>query len=241
MSISGVMRELWPRRILIALGAVLAIGLGLKVAGGAEDGSGIARTSVLLDTPDPQLLDPTPPGVKSLAWRATLLAEVLGAEPAHGRIARDAGIPAAQLAVVEPKLNVPTVPASLPRAAAEAAAVTPEPYVLIVRTDGVLPLISIKTTAPDREGAVRLAEAATGSLRATAALGDAPKVSRFVVNRVGAIKTRELAGDGRLLIASALAISFFGLWCAAIALVGRIGPGSSAPAGRREQLSAAAR
>lgn len=216
-------RALWRRRIFVSLGAVLAIATAAKFAAGTAAGGARAEVRVLLDTPQSQLINADPARVKSLPWRANLLSQLLGTEPARRQLAREAGIPAHQLAVVNSDLATPTVPASLPLAAANAAASPPEVYLLSVHSDATIPLISLEAQAPDRGAAARLAEAAAHALKISAAPADMPKAQSFIAEPVGPITTRSLPADHRTLLMLGMAIVLFGLWCAGVVLVSAIG------------------
>lgn len=221
MELLLILRALWRRRILVAVGAVLAIAFALKAAGGGVAPSAMAETRVVLDTPQSQLTSSAPAGAETLPWRAALLADLLGAEPARRRVAGEARVPLERLAVVDPDLIAPALPASLPIAASKAAAPTPEPYVLSAYADGVLPIVAIQAQAPDRAGAARLAQAAVSALQASAAPPDARKLQGLVVRRVDPIKTRSIPpGNGRM-NALVVAIALFGMWCTAVVLVPR--------------------
>ena len=213
MEILVALRALWRRRFLMALGGVLAVLLAYSVVGAGTPGSGVATTSVLLDKSQSQVIDATPPGAGGLPWRATILTELLGTDSARQEIAQHAGIPADELAVVNPSLEVPMVPASLPVTAADATAIPPDAYLLTVGTDGVLPLVSLKAEAPDRRAAVRLADSAVKVLEARAAPAGASKRQSFVVKRVAVVDARELAGGTPWLKVLAAAIVLFLLWC----------------------------
>ena len=131
-------RALWRRRIFVSLGAMLAIAAAAKFAAGTGGGRARAEVRVLLDTPQSQLTNADPARVESLPWRATLLSQLLGTEPERRQLAREAGIPAHQLAVVNSDLATPAVPAPLPVAAANAAASPPSsicyPFTAIPRS-----------------------------------------------------------------------------------------------------------
>lgn len=215
-------RARWRRRIFVSLGAVLAIAAAAKFAAGTGDGRARAEVRVLLDTPQSQLINADPAGVRTLPWRANLLSQLLGTEPARRQLAREAGIPAHQLAVVHSDLATPTVPASLPLRAAEPAANPREAYLLSVESDAMIPLISLEAQAPDREAAARLAEAAAQALKASAAPADTPEARRLIAEPVAPIEARSLEGDHRALRALGVVIVLFGLWCAGVALVSAI-------------------
>jgi hypothetical protein len=207
---------------LVSLGAVLALAVAVKVGAGVSDGRALAEVRVLLDTPQSQLTNVDPPRVESLPWRANLLSLLLATEPARRQLAREAGIPAQQLAVVDSDLATPIVPASLPAKAAEPAANPSEVYLLSVHTDPTIPLISLEAQAPDREAAARLAEAAAHALKISAAPSDMPEARTFIAEPVGPIKTRSLAAGHRTLRMLGVAIVLFGLWCAGVVLVSAI-------------------
>ena len=213
-------RALWRRRILVSLGAVLAFAVAVKVGAGVSDGRALAKVGVLLDTPQSQLTNVDPPRVESLTWRANVLSLLLATEPARRQLAREAGIPAQQLAVVDSDLATPIVPASLP---ATAAAANPgEVYLLSVHSDAMIPLISLDAQAPDREAAARLAEAAAHVLKISAAPADLPEARSFIAEPIGPITTRSVAAGHRTLRMLGVAIVLFGLWCVGIVLVSAI-------------------
>jgi hypothetical protein len=212
-------RTLWRRRIIVSLGAVLAIAAAAKFAAGSGDGGARAEVRVLLDTPQSQLINADPARVESLPWRATLLSQLLGTEPARRQIAGEAGIPANRLAVVNSDLATPILPAALSLTAAEAAAYPHEAYVLSVHSDATIPLISLEAQAPDRGAATRLAEAAAHALKISAAPADMPEARSFIAEPVGPITTRSLAAGHRTLLVLGVATFLFGLWCAGVMLV----------------------
>ena len=221
-------RALWRRRIFVSLGAVLAIAAAAKFAAGTGAGAR-AEVHVLLDTPQSQLINADPARLESLPWRANLLAQLLGTEPARRQLAREAGIPAHQLAVVNSDLATPTVPpgaevpAPLPLAAANAAASPPEVYLLSVHSDATIPLISLGAAqAPDRGAAARLAEAAVQALKISAAPADTPEARTSSPSPSPRSRLWDLAADHRTLVVLGVAIVLFGLWCAGVVLVSAI-------------------
>ena len=119
---------------------------------------------MLVDTPQSQLINADPARVESLPWRAHLLSQLLGTESAEAADRQRGRHSSDQLAVIDSELAMPTIPASLPRTAAEAAADPPEAYLLTVHSDAMVPLISLAAEGPDREAAARLAKAAARDL-----------------------------------------------------------------------------
>jgi hypothetical protein len=219
MEVLAVLRVLWGRRLLVLLGGVLSVVIGVGLGASPVPDRGLASTRVAVDTPRSQLVTDAPLGADSLPWRATLLATGLAAPSERKEMARAAGIATHDLAIVELELAAPPVPASLPRAAVRAAAVTTEPYVLAVRTDGVLPVVEIETHAPDRKRAARLAEAAVLALQSGASPQDTPERQGLNIERITPIETHVMAGGSGRAKMAAMAGVLFCLWCASFTLV----------------------
>ncbi len=215
-------RALWRRRIIVSLGAVLAIAAAPKFAAGSGDGRAQAEVRVLLDTPQSQLINADPARVESLPWRANLLSQLLGTEPARRQIAGEAGIPAQQLAVVSSDLATPILPVPLSLATTGAAANPGDVYLLSVHSNALIPLISLEAQAPDRGAAARLAGAAAHALKISAAPAEMPKAQSFIAEPVGPITTQSLPADHRTVLMLGVAIVLFGLWCAGVVLISAI-------------------
>ena len=219
MGLHATLRTFRRHWILLGTGVLLALALFIKVGMGGGPARGLATTQVLLDTPDQQLVDRASAGVETLGWRAAVLSQMMGSQPAERRIAGGVPVPPDQLAVVAPELNLPSVPASLPFAAAAAAAATPEPYVLTIRSDGILPLVDIRAQAPDRSQAARLAEAAVREFESGGGLGPAPESPRFDVTQIAQVRTRSIGGDPALLRASVAGGAVLCIWGLGILLI----------------------
>jgi hypothetical protein len=224
MELVAILRLLWRRRLLVLLGAVLAAAVGVMLMSrSAPVEAAVATTGVVLDTPRSQLVDANPSGADTLAWRAGLLADLMATPPVVSSIARDLRIPARDLAVVNPSLAAPEIPASLPRNAAKAAAVARQQHVLVLQYDELLPIISIEATAPDRGRATRLAEAGTQALKSAATMRDTADVQGFVVDDVGSVHVREVGGGSGRMKVVALTVILLGAWCGAVALLPGLG------------------
>jgi hypothetical protein len=216
MEIVAVLRVLWRRRLLLAIGFVAAVALGMKLGRSPLPPSGFAKTRVVFDTPESQLVTGAPNGADSLPWRATLAAMLLGSDSARLDMSRALGIPAGQLDVTDLELTAPSVPASLPRAATTAADVLTAPYSLTVHTDDTLPVVGIEAAAPDRVAATRLAAAAVRVLQAGASSRDTREIQGLSVQPVGPIESRELPGaSGRKKMAIVF-VGVFGMWTVAL-------------------------
>jgi hypothetical protein len=218
MEVVLFVRRLWPRRIPVAIGAVVALALGFAVGGSPVAPSGLAATQVLVDTPRSELIANSAHGMDTLYWRATLLAMRLGTEPARQQIAREAQVPASQIAVIEGELTAPANPAALPVAAVQAASATPQPYVLTLQTDNVLPIVGVQTIAPNRAGAARLAEAAVHALQSGASPQDTRQVQGLNITQVDPVTAVEKRGGAGLRMGALTTVVAFSLWCVGVAL-----------------------
>jgi hypothetical protein len=205
-------RLLTRRRMVLTLGLVVAIAAGYKLGHKPVAAGGAAKTRVVVDTPDSSLVTGAPKGGDTLSWRATLLAMQLATDQSQRVLAGKAGVPADQLSVSDSELAGPTVLAPLPTAAAKAADSTAKPYAVSVGTDDTLPIITIQTAAPDRAGAVRLAQAAIGTLQVGASPKDTATLQGLTFSTVGPIDARAVAGGGGKKKMAITAIVVFALW-----------------------------
>jgi hypothetical protein len=222
MELVPLLRVLWRRRLVVGLGALLAIGIGVIVGPAAPVHGGAATTRVVLDTPSSQIVFRDPRGADTLTWRAALLTDLMATEETRAGIARAVGVPESRLVIVVPALTAPSDPTTLPIAATEAAALRPEPYVVAFRYDTTLPVISIETHAPNRGAAARLAEAATRALQAGSSPNTTDVTQGFVVDSVAPIQARATVSGSRPVKALGLAVFFLGFWCAGVAVVPRV-------------------
>jgi hypothetical protein len=226
MEVLPVLRTLWRRRVAVAGGVAAALAIALVLGRGAPSRTGVAYTRLALDTPRSQLVHAAPAGADTLGWRASLLAHLVATDATKRTIARRAGVPAGQVAVVDPTLAAPAVPSSLPKGVAEATAAVTTPYVLSVyEPDGSLPIIAIATAGPDRAAAARLARAAAAVLASEGSRRRAPDVQPFVIQPVAPVHARTVVTAGGRLRSLALAAFVLVLWCAVVAVGPRLPAG----------------
>jgi hypothetical protein len=205
-------------RVALGIGLLVAVAAAFAVGRPQTTTSGVALTRVALDTPDSQIVYSAPTGAGTLPWRASLLTHLVASERVKGEIASRMGIHVDELAVVDPTLVAPPVPSSLPKAAAEVAAINPAPYIVTTYlTNGGLPIISIGANAPDRAAAARLAAATASVLESEAGTARGQDRQRFVVQSVAPVHAKTLVTTGKPVKAMALLIFVFGLWCAGLA------------------------
>lgn len=220
MEVAAALRILWGRRLRLALGAVVAVVLGVMLGRSPVPASGLAQTRVVLETPRSQLVSADPKGSETLYWRATLLGMQLGTGAARHRMAAQLHIAPNDLGFTDIELTAPSTVASLPTAAVTAAAPT-QPFVLAVRTDDVLPMINIAATAPDRAGAAKLAQAAVSSLQSNDSSTTTKQWQGLSIEQVSPIVAREVPGGSGRTKMAVMVMVVFSLWCVGLL----IGPG----------------
>jgi len=223
MELLPILRLAWRQRIALAVGALLAIALGVAVGRSAATTpeQWTASTRLVLDTPRSQVIHAAPREVDDLGWRSKVLATLALGDDVRARVARAAGIAPEQLATVDPSLSTPLLPATLPRRAAEVAAeAAATPYRLTVVADGVLPVVSLTASAPGRASAIGLVESARDAVVALVPPRDERRDRpNVVVEPVGAVGV-ELSESGRGASAALrpllAALGGFALWGAAV-------------------------
>jgi hypothetical protein len=219
MGLVGLLRVLWRRRIVIAIGALLAIAAAVV---GIQRGAGAAPTAssltkVLIDTPNSLVADAQARGAGTIYIRARLLANLIVDDEAKAAVAQRAGLRPSELAIVGPGAAAP--PAVITPIAEQAIMVArpTQPYLVSVEVAPDLPIISIDANAPDRDQAVKLGGAAVDTLSSVAQ--GAPGVGGSVaIEQLGRpLITIKAAPSGKTkAVGGALALFVF--WCLACVL-----------------------
>jgi hypothetical protein len=234
MSFVWSLRQLWRLRLLVALGALVAILVGLSVAyrislpatlHSRQYDVGIASTTALIDTSNSQVVD-LGDGMTntagSLPGRAMLLARLLAAAPLKDEIARRAGVPPRMLIGIA---GSPDASGGDGTDAATGTAVKlndPRANILTVGTDEALPLLDVQAQAPSVATAQRLANAAVAVLisrvDSLAGADGIPSARRLVVKQLGTARGAEqLRGPSRMMAVIA-GVFVFLLVCGGILL-----------------------
>jgi hypothetical protein len=233
MEVLPLARKLWRRWRALAAGAVVAIAVAVALGSTPTATTAVAWTRVALDTPKSQLVDSAPPGADTLPWRASLIKHLMTTDAAQRQVAERLRVRPDEVAIIDPILAVPQIPASMPKRAADAAAVTPAPYVLTLDMKNTsLPVISVEAAAPDRDGAKRLAEAAVAVLETWSSTsgssyssriltggGAALKHQSFVIQRVASVRTKAVATAELPVKQIGVAGFLFAAWCVAVFLL----------------------
>ena len=221
MELVGVFKMLWARRLLVGVGAVVAIAVGMlaiRALSAHSAATWAASSRVLVDTTNSQLASAVPAGVDTLPMRAFVIASLMATEKRRTLIAREAGLQKNKLDVLGPSSRAaPEVLTPLVTKTAPFGAAAPDPYVLSLYADGETPIISIEANAPDAAHAARLASAGVITLNAFLASQQAGERHVFVIRTLGSLRTTVVPSHaGRRLLAVIGALFIFIVWCAGI-------------------------
>lgn len=219
MELVTLAQTLWRWRRVVAVGLLLAIAAGVRLGSGGVRASGVASASVVIDTPRSALVANAPYGADSLPWRAATLSGLMAVASVKRDMARRAGIPVSQLAVLEADLGTPIVDSSLPKAASDVARVAPEPYTLTSQLDGVLPIVWFKATAPTVDEAARLVRAATAAAKTAVETSNTLRRQAIVIDPGASVRTEEVRSRSKALLAVGVAVLLFAIWCGCVPLI----------------------
>ena len=225
MELVAIVRVLWDRKVIVALGAFVAVAAGVLAGQASSQGSlggasWVGSARLLLDTQDSQLVTSAPVGADTLAMRAALLGDTLSTDGGRATVADAAGVPETELIVLGPSTRIePPVGTPLVARTAAAGAASRARYVVEVFADQLSPVIAIEAHAPDRAGAATLVQAAAAALRSSLRVHDASQSRGFVLDTVSTIRTKHrVSASHRELLMLASTVVTFGVWCGSIVL-----------------------
>jgi hypothetical protein len=226
MELLPILRLIWRRRFPLAVGAVVALAalIGMGGTTPTTTRTAVAWTNVALDTTKSQLVDVAPSGGSTLAWRASLLGDLMMTTGATQDIAHRIGVPSDQVLVTDADLTLPLVPTAMANAASNAAADPTAPYMLSLFTkDNTLPVLTINATAPTVAGAAALANAAVAELGTHASSGgtfrsqivtgsQGLELQPLVINQVSPTRVKVLESSSLPTKAIAMSFLLFVVW-----------------------------
>jgi hypothetical protein len=241
MELAAILRELWRWRILVAVGAAVALLAAVAVMysitlspPGLHARSyelGTASTRALIDTPNSQVVDlgsgetntPANVDIGALGTRAKLLVNLMAGDALRNAIAERAGIRTRELIAFTPS----AASARAPRVAApEPSAETTGLHMLVLEADGDLPIISVDARAPSAEQAQKLAAAAVPALRdhvaQVAKEQGVPDVQQLVVQQLNPPRGSTISGGPKRLTALLVFVVVLGFACLAILVVSSV-------------------
>jgi hypothetical protein len=243
MTVVSVLRELWSRRLLVAVGLALALGVATLMAFSVTLGVppdfksrqyivGIASSAVLIDSPSSQVADlgggseaGPQADVGSLSARARLLANLMSTSPLKDRIARRAGIAPSTLiarAPAGPGITTPD-PATPLSTGSTISPSDPNANILTITVNETLPILSADSQAPDTDIAAKISAAAVTELplylRSVASTDRVPNAQQLVVKPLGPARYATVQHGPRRMFAIIAAIVLFCMWCAGILVI----------------------
>lgn len=238
MTAVWVLRELWTRRLLVAVGLAIAVMAGILIAFSVKPGLppqfdgrqykvGIASAGVLVDSPSSLSVDlsggQSKADVASLSARARLLANLMATSPMKEQIARRAGVPPDRMIATAPTVGPAGGASPLTTGATKVKPTDPDANILTVYVNEVLPIITVDTQAPHPQAAARISSAAveqlTTYLKSVAATDRVPDAQQLVVKPLGPAKSAIVQRGPRRLFAIVGLVFVFGLWCAGIVMI----------------------
>jgi hypothetical protein len=239
MELLLILRPLWHRRWLLAVGVLAAV--AILIAFGRQSGTtgpsqAAALTRVRLDTPRSQLVDAAPEGADTLNWRAYLMLHLMASEEWKQEVAGRLGVGDNEVDVIDASFATPLVATDYALRISRAASGVPTPYVLaLIPGSPSQPLISIAAYAPDPHSAAKLANASIAVLASHAAAGGTfeSKVltgggmlplhrQPFVVVPVGSVQVLPVPTRAPPVKALAAAMAVLFLWTAFVIVLGRL-------------------
>jgi hypothetical protein len=223
MEIVSIVRVLLARRVAVAVGVVLAVALVVMKGPSEKASAGVVTARVALFTPRSQIVDAHADTTDTLSWRAVIVADQLVSSSVQRRIARQMGVGTQELAIVDTSLAEPMVPASLPRAASEAATAVARPYLVSVYADGIQPIITLSVLAPDSPRALRLTQTAIEALRRSAPTKGGKGVSRFSVDSVTPARAKSVTVGGGWMASVGMGVALLIFWTIGVAVSPAIG------------------
>jgi hypothetical protein len=223
MEIVSIVRVLLARRVAVAIGVVLALALVVVKGPSPQASAGVVSARVALFTPKAQIVDAHEDTKDTLSWRAVIVADRLVSSRVQAEVARDMGVSTEELAIVDTSLGEPMVPASLPKAASDAATAAARAYIVAVYADSVQPIINLSVAAPDRAQAERLTRAAVAALKRTAPETGGKGVSRFSADLVTSARAEVVTDGGGWMTSAGMALAFLILWTIGVALSPAVG------------------
>jgi hypothetical protein len=227
MELLSPLRLLARRRLVLAVGVLVALAIGALGAGmvavgpvgGPPTRSAIATAEIQIDTPRPLAAD-LRAATGTIEDQTIMLAERLAADDTTAIVAREAGVPLEDLAVVSSRTAIAGRHSAVARAAVDAASTPVSRYRLTVSSTTDAPIISLLAAAPDEATAARIAMAAAPAVESVIAAAPEKVRKRLVVRPLAPPTTKALVAGGRkplLGVVAALLVFVGWCWCALVA------------------------
>jgi hypothetical protein len=234
MELVAILRLLWRRRLLVIAAGLLALVIGVSMAyrlglppQSRQYQVGIASVTALVDTPSSQVVDlggATGSDVQTLSGRASLLASLMTSSPIKDEIAAKAGVAPDELIAIAPASGGAAGAAATGESIGSLSPNDPRASILKASIPQLessqIPIISVRTQAPDAASAARLANDSIAVLQAhlqsVAGTDKVPVARRVVVRQLGPARSATVSKGAGKLLAIAVTIIVFGFGCALI-------------------------
>jgi hypothetical protein len=222
MELLPILGILWRHRWLVIAGFVAVLAVAVVLQSSPTLGSGTAAAQVMLDTPRSDLASSELDDTANLANRAAFIAHAMTTDEVRDRLARSLRVPADRLALVDASFRNPVAPTTLPVAASEAAMTVPEPYLLVMRFDGITPMLWLEGRGPDPADAARLVDAAVKDLATSYVPTEkGPTYKPITIERVSDTRVHQLVtAQGRMMALLAAGMLFV-VWCLSLVVATR--------------------
>jgi hypothetical protein len=220
VDVAQILGQLWRRRGLVALGALLALAIGLSVAyrpslsHGLEKRSlelGTASTRLLIDTKISSVTD-LAGSISPLSERAQTYSALAQSEPVLKAVAQDVGIPRDAL-VADPTFSDEQ---GAPQRS-ESIAKENQIYRVAFNTTKEQPVLDLTTQAPSGAAAAKLANSVARTLRAYVVhQQDAQKVPagrRLTIRQLGAARGGTINSGANVMAAALGGLAVFVAVC----------------------------
>jgi len=218
MELARVIRELFKRRLLLALGVLIAAAAAVYSVHSTPLQYSAASTQVLVDS-ESSVLGDVSQSTEALSARAQVYANFMASPAILEIIGRQVGLSGDQIYAAGPvDANEPRVEQE-PTALKRNTQLTGEtkPYRLNYEAQGNLPTITIYSQAPTTGQAVALANAAVVGLKQYVGSAEEsssiPKGSRVVIRQLGPATGGVVDGGISKTLAAMVFVAVFALWC----------------------------
>jgi hypothetical protein len=229
MELLNPLRLLARRRRILAIGALMALAMGLAASGSLPFGplasperrSAVATAEIQIDTLRPLAAD-LRASTATIAEQSMMLGERLAADDTRTFIARRAGVPVRDLLVLSSRTVIVGRSSPVARAAVDAGSSAQSRFRLTVSslTDDT-PILSIEAAAPDRATAAGLAAAAAPALELVIDAAPESVRKRLEVKPLAAPRTASVVSGGPRPLLGVLAALFgFVGWCWCVVVAG---------------------
>ena len=218
MELARVIRELWKRKLLLALGVLIAVAAAVYSVHSKPLQYSAASTQVLVDS-ESSVLGNVTQSTEALSARAEVYANFMASPAILGIIGKQVGLSGDQIYAAGP------VNAAEPRVEQEPTALKrnvqltgeTKPYKLNYEAQGNLPTITVYSQAPTTGQAVALANAAVVGLQRYVAGAESasgiPKSSKIVIRQLGSANGGVVDGGTSKTLAAMVFVAVFALWC----------------------------